>query len=219
MRYMALLFSVFLTGCFASNPTKVPLNYTLDSQSNKGLAVISLVNQFEGFDPSERHWYYGSKVHYQNKATAKQEVIEVHGILMTPAEGMVSLADRRDFNGNPYGVLVVKELDEGEYTIYPPEPVMLGTQFSRPNRKTSFTIKSGAITYLGEYGIHVKGSLPQVFIKDKRSRDLNYLREKYPNINTSEIIYAVNKLDKTGVSGRVTPREQIIYVPGVRYKK
>tara|TARA_R110002072_G_scaffold113771_2_gene243470 strand:- start:1320 stop:1982 length:663 start_codon:yes stop_codon:yes gene_type:complete len=220
MKYFFFAFLFTLIGC-ASNPTSLSKDYALSNSSNKGLVAISLVNEFEGVNPAESHIYYGIKINYKNIASNITGTFEGSGILMSPAEGLISLNDRMDHMENPYGILIVKELDAGEYKISAPAPKSNGfVEYSMPPREARFIVKSGEITYLGEYGINVrKSSVPRAYVRNASDRDIGTLRKKFPNIDHGKVFYAVSPMDKTYVTGKPIPQKQLIYIPAVRYKK
>ncbi|PCJ95114.1 MAG: hypothetical protein COA45_12360 [Zetaproteobacteria bacterium] len=204
-RLLTTLTTLLLTGCMASEP----INYTLNKDSKHGLAVMSLVNEFENFAPDEMPPYYGSKVYYAptSGTKKKRQTFKAISTLMSPTK-KESTAKKRDFNDNPFGILIIRELPEGEYIISHPEPMLGGTKFSHPTIIGKFIIQAGAITYLGEYGINVKkSSVPRVYVQDKRERDINLLRQKHPYLDTTKIMFSINNLEKTYVSATPNPVE------------
>lgn len=207
----------------------VPINYGLNS-TDKGLVALSLVNNFENFDPEKvnreeglSHWQTVD-VKYQKVGDADAKLFKVGGALISPNGGLTS-GSVSQYLSNPYGLLIVTELDPGKYEIGGPNTAAPFYMYYPPSRKAHFTVEKGKITYIGEYGISIsmkKDSSTQKssYVSDGRKRDIEQLFKLYPSFKAGDVIYNIQPMEKQVLKGKILPppsQSFYIYVPAVAH--
>ena len=203
MKLIIIFLALFLTAC-VSSPTTIPKNFSLKPTSNTGLIVFSTVNKF---DVKPDGVAYDVNLKIQNTDTKETTSVKTLAVLMTPSEGMISYADKKDFNDNPYGVLVIKNIPAGNYSITLPHPGYMFMKYMAQTKTSKFVVRPNEITYLGEYGINVSANEisnehpPEAYIRDARKRDINFLKQNYPNLAELKVNHSVYTLNKTPVMG------------------
>lgn len=225
VRYLLLLPLVVLTSCLHLTKS-VPVNYNLNESEN-GLVALSLVNVFEDFDPEKTledegvSFWLSVNVNYRKVGHPEFQEFKAGGALISPDGGLTS-GSVSQYLDNPYGLLILAELPEGEYEVGAPHTALPGYKYHAPSRRANFTVKKGQITYIGEYGISV--SRPNIktlkvssYVRDGRKRDIAQLLKTYTQFDSNDVFFDVQPMSKKRLGGKSEPIPHIIYVPGVRY--
>jgi hypothetical protein len=202
MRLFLILMALFLSGCSASTTQVTTIkDYPIDG---KGYVLLSFSQQNKNSN-EKNSIGVDSSLLYENKVSGEQGIIR-------PKDKSKAHDGNGDFQ-NPDGLLLLKELESGEYVHNNITADVVGVRYvsihdnaryrhSIRNGKYHFTVKPNTITYLGDYMTHVtlnkdSGLFDNVIqkveiqIKDSRNRDISLFKKLYPGFQHLNIDYSV----------------------------
>lgn len=194
--YLTLIFVV--SGCIPIKQSKVPTETNFKSKSPNGLVIgtVTFVHpkKKSPFDKYRFHLSYESDNVEEKKNNSTFFTINVN-----------------QFNGRFNGELnenktfpFVLEQKPGKYTLDGYSFFWNGGMITREmhnveNFALPFTVEESKITYIGNIIIYLNSTIkPYIEITDQLNENMNYFKEKYPNIDWSLV---ENKTIKEGEVG------------------
>ena len=175
--FTVLSLLTFLYGC-SSNLT-IDENYIFGAKNNDGIVVLS------------------TRTNDKCRGISNSSTINFSGKQKSDAFFLENSFLSNDFN-NPPGYFQIKVLPPGRYTftsLYK-TGVMQGS-LNLAQYKTSFTVKSGKIQYLGELHANIPDcNTAQLEVKDQRKRDRKIFDKRMSRLKSSEFEYQILKIGK-----------------------
>ena len=201
MKNKILIFAALITffsSCVPMKQSKVPTETNFNTNSTNGLVIgtITFVHpkKKSPFDKYRFHLTYDNENIEEVKNNSTYFTVNVN-----------------QFNGRFNGEMnenktfpFVLEQKPGKYNFdgfwFFWNGGMVTNEFSNPiNFSLPFTVEKSKITYIGNIIVNVKTqSNPYIEITDQLNNNMNYFKEKYPNIDWNLI---TNKTIKEGESG------------------
>ncbi|QYJ68300.1 hypothetical protein [Flavobacterium litorale] len=192
---LLLLFAMAITSCSTKNSNAAPETFTTASET--GLAIGTIT--FEGEKPVNDIYRF----FYEPTSGEKKFIRKNKGKVEIKARVKSEPSYTGDFNGKKSYLFVIKGAP-GNYAFnqynYLDHIGYTGMVSSSNKFAIPFTIKKGAINYVGEltYIEKAEKGTPRIVIWDKFERDITEFKKKFPNINWDMVS---NKTVKKGDTG------------------
>lgn len=179
---LVLFFSLFLWGCTGWHQINYDPSYNVEQDKNYGLVVISITHSGANDIPY--------KLHYRNHDKNKKHI-----------KGQINIIGIKDWQPTTYGPttskssyqgrVVVLKLPPGQYEFYDliiEDGYQEASWYTQSNISIPFISTSGNTEYAGNFHIWSQenneeyGLSYEYYHSDERIRDLDVLRNKFPNI-------------------------------------